>query len=141
LNSGEEIPGEFVVPRSNSAEIFESAKATFDDISSPVSLFIEAIERNAIGFVGDYGFCTTVADLRPEPIAVVTFVGNHGAHVGRERQNIRSCGNVGILSRCQMKNNRPTKRIAQRVDFCRAPTARTADRLIAFPPFPPEAQR
>ena len=41
----------------------------------------------------------------------------------------------------QMQDNRPAERIAQRMDFCRAASARAADGLIVLPPFPPEAHR
>jgi len=48
---------------------------------------------------------------------------------------------IGHLAAGQQKGDRTTVYVAQRVDFCRPPTARAADRLIVFPPFPPEAQR
>ena len=50
-------------------------------------------------------------------------------------------GNVGILPRGQVKDDRPAERIAQPMDLGRAPAARAADGLILLPPFPPEAQR
>ena len=141
MNSGEEVPGELIVSRGNSSEILEPAEAAFNDIAASVSLFVEAMNSDAIGFVRNDRLGAAVDDLRPQVVAVVTFVGKQSAHVGRKRQDIGSRGDVGILARRQMKNDRPAERVAQRVDFGRTPAARAADRLTAFPPFPPEAQR
>ena len=63
------------------------------------------------------------------------------AHGRRERQNIERRRDIGILAWGQMQDERPAERIAQRMDFCRAASARAADCLIVLPPFPPEAHR
>lgn len=141
VDCGEEVGGELVVARSNSSEILKAAEAPFDDVAPAVGPFVEAMDTNSIGFVGDYGFGAAFGDLHPQVVAIVAFVGKQSAHVRRERQNLGRSSNVGILARCQMKNDRPAKRIAQPMDFGRTPTTGAADRLIAFPPFPPEAQR
>lgn len=141
MNSGEEIAGEFVVSGSNAAEILEPAEAAFDDVAPFVGPFVETMDSDAIGFVGNDGLGAAFGDLRPQVVAIVALVGKQSTHVGRECQNIGRGGDVGILAGRQMKNDRPATRIAQRMDFRRAPAAGTADRLIAFPPFPPEAQR
>ena len=141
MKSGEEVPGEFVVAGGNSPEVLEPAKAAFDDIAPFIGLFVEAVESDAIGLVGNDGLGAALGNLRAQVIAIIALVCKQSVHVRRERQNIGSGSDVGILARCQMQNDRSAKRIAQRVDFGRAPAAGTADRLIAFPPFPPEAQR
>ena len=141
MNSGEEVPGELVVSRGNAAEVFEPAEAAFDDIAPSVSLLVEAMDSDSIGFVGNDRRGAAVDDLRPQVVAIVTFVGKQSTHIRRKCQDIGSCSDVGVLARRQMKNDWPAERIAQRVDFGRAPAARAADRLVAFPPFPPEAQR
>ena len=99
------------------------------------------MDSDAIGLVGNDGLGAAFDDLRAQVVAVVSFVCEQSAHVRRERQNIGSGGDIGVLSRCQMKNDRPAERVAQRMDFGCASAARATDRLIAFPPFPPEAQR
>jgi hypothetical protein len=63
------------------------------------------------------------------------------AHGRRERQNIGRRRDIGILAWGQMQDERPAERIAQRMGFCRAASARAADCLIVLPPFPPEAHR
>src|SRR5579863_952678 len=141
VNSGEEVSGEFVISGGDPTEILEPAEAAFDDIAPSISLLVETMDSDAIGFVGNDGLCATLDDLRSQVVAVVTFVGEQSAHVRRERQDIGSSSDIGILAGCQMKDDRPAERITQRMDFGRASAARATDRLVAFPPFPPEAQR
>lgn len=141
MNSSEEVPGELVVASGNSAEILEPAEAALDDVAPSVGPFVETMDPDAIGFVGNDGLGAAFGDLRAQVVAIVALVGKQSTHVGCECQNIGRGGDVGILAGRQMKNDRPATRIAQGVDFGRAPAAGTADRLMAFPPFPPEAQR
>lgn len=141
MNSGQEIPRQLVVTRGNAAKVFEATEAALDDVSSPVSSFIEAMKEDAIGLVGDHGLGATIDDLRTQRVAVVPFVRDQRAHRRRKRQNIGGSRDIGILARREMKSDWPAEGIAQRMDLGRAPAARAADRLIVLPPFPPEAQR
>ena len=141
MNSGQEIPGELVVSGGDAAEVLEPAKAALDDISALVGAFIEGMNDDAVGFVWDYGLGSATNDFTAKVVTVIPFVGENRAHRWCERQNIGGSSDVGILTLGQMQDDRPAERIAQRMDFCRAATARSADRLIMLPPFPPEAQR
>lgn len=141
MNSGEKVAGEFVVAGGNSPKVLEAAEAAFDYVAPAVSFFVEAMDTDSIGFVGDYGFGAALGDLRSQVVAVVALVGKQSAHVRCERQNVGGRSDISILAGRQMKNDRPAKRVAQRMDFGGASAAGTAYRLIAFPPFPPEAQR
>jgi hypothetical protein len=47
---------------------------------------------------------------------------------------------IGHVAAARQKRDRTTACVDLRVDFCRPPAARAADRLIVLP-FPPEAQR
>ena len=135
MNSGQEISGELVISGGDAAEVLEPAKAALDDISASVSAFVEAIDDDAIGFVGDDGLGAA------KVVAVIAFVGEERAHGRRERQNIWRRRDIGIVAWGQVQDDRPAERIAQRMDFCRAASARAADCLIVLPPFPPEAHR
>jgi hypothetical protein len=141
MNSGQEIPGELVVSGGDAAEVLESAEAAFDDISAFVGAFVEAMDDDTVRFIGDDGLCAATNDFAAKVVAVIPFVGEERAHGRRERQNIGRYRDIGILPWGQMQDNRPAERIAQRMDFCRAASARAADGLIVFPPFPPEAHR
>ncbi len=141
MNSGQEIPRQLVVTGGDPPEVLEAAEAALDDVSSLVGSFVEAMKEDAVGLVGNDGLGATIDDLRSERVAVIPFVRDQRAHGRRERQNLGRSRDVGILARGQMKSDRPAERIAQRMDLGRAATARSADRLIVLPPFPPEAQR
>ena len=141
MNSGQEIPGELVVSGCDAAEVLEPAKAALDDISAFIGAFVEAMDDDTVGFIGDDGLGAATNDFAAKIVAVISFVGEERAHGRRERQNIGRRRDIGILARGQMQDERPAERIAQRMDFCRAASARAADCLIVLPPFPPEAHR
>ncbi|MEY9194153.1 hypothetical protein ABH991_007582 [Bradyrhizobium ottawaense] len=141
MNSGQNITGELVISRGDAPEVLEPAKAAFDDISSFVGAFVEAMDDDTVRFIGDYGLGATTNDFAAKLVAIIPFVGEEHAHGWRERQDIGSRSDIGILAWSQMQDDRPAERIAQRMDFCRAASARAADCLIVLPPFPPEAHR
>ena len=141
MNSGQKITGELVISRGDAPEVLEPAKAAFDDISSFVGAFVEAMDDDTVRFIGDYGLGATTNDFAAKLVAIIPFVGEEHAHGWRERQDIGSRSDIGILAWSQMQDDRPAERIAQRMDFCRAASARAADCLVVLPPFPPEAHR
>ena len=141
MNSGQEIPSEFVISCGDAAEVLEPAKAAFDDISAFVGAFVEAMDDDTVGFIGNDGLSAVTGDFGAKVVTVVPFVCEKRAHGWRERQNIGRSSDVGILTWGQMQDDRPAKRIAQRMDFCRTASPRAADCLIVLPPFPPEAHR
>lgn len=141
MNGSQEIPGELVVSGGDTAEVLEPAKASFDDISAFVGAFVEAMDDDAVGFIGDDGLGAATDDFAAKAVAVIPFVGEERAHGRSERQNIRRRRDIGILAWGQMQDDRPAERITQRMDFCRAASARAADCLVVLPPFPPEAHR
>jgi hypothetical protein len=48
---------------------------------------------------------------------------------------------IGDLAAGQQEGDGAAEVVCQRMDFRRASSARAADRLIALPPLPPEAER
>jgi len=141
MNSGQEIPSELVISCGDATEVLEPAEAAFDDISAFVGTFVEAMDDDTVGFVGNDGLGAVTRDFGAKVVTVVPFVCEKRAHGWRERQNIGRSSDVGILTWGQMQNDRSAERIAQRMDFCRATSPRAADCLIVLPPFPPEAHR
>jgi hypothetical protein len=141
MNSSQEIPGELVVSGSDAAEVLEPAKAALDDISAFVGAFVEAMEDDTVGFIGDDRLSAATNDFAAKIIAVIPFVSEERAHGRSERQNVGRRRDIGILAWGQMQDDRPAERIAQRMDFCRTASPRAADCLIVLPPFPPEAHR
>ena len=141
MNSSQEIAGELVVSGGDAAEVLEPTKAALDDVSAFIGTLVEAMDDDAVGFVGDDGLGAATYDFAAKVVAVIPFVAEERAHGRRERQNIWRRRDVGILAWGQMQDDRPAERIAQRMDFCRAAASRAADCLIVLPPFPPEAHR
>jgi len=141
MNSSQEIAGELVVSGGDAAEVLEPTKAALDDVSALIGTLVEGMDDDAVGFVGDDGFGAATDDFATKVVAVIPFVAEERAHGRRERQNIWRRRDIGILAWCQMQDDRPAERIAQRMDFCRAAASRAADGLIVLPPFPPEAHR
>ena len=141
MNSGQEIPSELVISRGDAAEVLEPAKTALNDIPTFVGALVESMDDDTVRFIGDYGLGATTNDFAAKLVAVIPFVGEERAHGWRERQDIGCRRDIGILAWSQMQDDRPAERIAQRMDFCRAASARAADCLIVLPPFPPEAHR
>ena len=141
MNSSQEIPGELIVSGSDAPEVLDPAKAALDDISAFVGAFVEAMDDNTVGFIGDDRLSAATNDFAAKIVAVIPFVSEERAHGRSERQNVGRRRDIGILAWGQMQDDRPAERIAQRMDFCGAASARAADCLIVLPPFPPEAHR
>ena len=141
MNSSHEISSQLVVSGRYPPEVLEPAKTALDDISAFVGAFVEAMDDDAVGFVGDDGFGAATYDFAAKVVTVIPFVGEERTHGRRERQDIWRRRNIGVLAWGQVQDDRPAERIAQRMDFCRAASARAADCLIVLPPFPPEAHR
>ena len=141
MNSGQEIPGELVVSGGYAPEVLEPAEAALDDVSAFVGALVEAMDDDTVRFVGDDGLGAATSNFAAKVVAVIPFVGEERAHGRRERQNVGRRRDIGILAWGQMQDDRPAERIAQRMDFCRAASARAADGLAVLPPFPPEAHR
>ena len=141
MNSSQEISGELIISGGDAAEVLEPAKAALDDISAFIGAFVEAMDDDTVGFIGDDGLGAATNDFAAKIVAVISFVGEERAHRRRERQNIWRRRDIGIVAWGQVQDDRPAERIAQRMDFCRAASARAADCLIVLPPFPPEAHR
>ena len=141
MNGGQKIAREFVITRCNAAKVLEAAEAALDDVTPFVGAPVETMAHDAVGLVGNNRPRATRRDLGSERVAVVTFVGEERLHQRRLGQHVGRSGDVGILARCQMQDDRATLGIAQGVDFCRASATRSADGLRVLPPFPPEALR
>jgi len=141
MNSSQEIPGELIISGSDAPEVLEPAKAALDDISAFVGAFVEAMDDDPVGFIGDDRLSAATNDFAAKIVAVIPFVGEERTHGRRERQDIWRRRNIGVLAWGQVQDDRPAERIAQRMDFCRAASARAANCLIVLPPFPPEAHR
>lgn len=60
---------------------------------------------------------------------------------GHPCQKLRAGRAICNLAACKHEGDGPALGVRQRMDFCRAPAPRSADRLGALPPLPPLAER
>ena len=79
MNSSQEIPSELVISCGDAAEVLEPAKAAFDDISTFVGVFVEAMDDDTVGFVGDDGLGAATNDFAAKVVAVTHTLCQRGA--------------------------------------------------------------
>ena len=116
-------------------EVLEPAEAALDDVSAFVGTFVEAMYDDTVGFIGDYGLGAATNDFSAKAVAIIALVGDERAHGWGERRNIGVRRRYRHLGLGSIKDDWLVERIAQRMDFCRATTGRSADRLIMLPLF------
>lgn len=111
MNRGQEIPSELIVSGSDAPEVLEPAEVALDDVSAVVGVFVEAMDDDTVGFIGDDGLGAATNDFGAKA------VGHHSlcqrgarAWAGRAPER-RSQQRYGILAWGQMKDDRPAERI------------------------------
>jgi hypothetical protein len=112
MNSSQDIPGELIRSGSDAPEVLEPAKAALDDISAFVGAFVEAMDDDTVGFIGDDRLSAATNDFAAKIVAVIPFVSEERAHGRSERQNVGRRRDIGILAWGQMQDDRPAERIA-----------------------------
>jgi hypothetical protein len=112
VNGGQEISSKFVVASCNTPEILEPAETALDNVAPFVGAFAEAVEGHPIRFVWNDRLCAVIDDFGAKAVAIVAFVPNEGRHGRREFQKGRSCGNICVLARSEMKCARSAIRVA-----------------------------
>ncbi len=103
MNSSQDIPGELIISGSDAPEVLEPAKAALDDISAFVGAFVEAMDDDTVGFIGDDRLSAATNDFAAKIVAVIPFVSEERAHGRSERQNVGRRRDIGILAwgRCR----------------------------------------
>ena len=133
--------GQAIVSGSDAAEVLEAAEHALDGVAVAVEMGREAALPAPVGLGRDVGRSADGFDLAAYRVAAIALVGVQ--YFGRGEVIEQGVGGnaVGHLATGQQERDRAAEAVGQRVDFGGASAARAADRLIAFPPFPPEAQR
>src|SRR5688572_29660346 len=94
------------------------------------------------GWVGrDHGLYAVLCQPTAEAVGIISSIGQEPSRRRNGRQQIACGGQVVAIARRDQESNRATSILGQRVDFCGAPAARAADRLLEVPPFAPAAER
>jgi len=133
--------GEAIVPSCDPAKVLEASEHALDRVAIAVEVGREAVLPAPVDLGRDVGCGALALDLAADGIAVITLVAMKDFGGGDVVEQDIGSDAVGHLAAGQQERDRTTEAIGQRVDFSRSPAARAADRLVEFPPFPPEAQR
>ena len=86
MNSGQEVASQLIVSGGYAPEVLEPAEAAFDDVSAFVGTFVEAMDDDTIGFIGDYGLGASTNDFGVKAVAIIALVGDERAHGWGERE-------------------------------------------------------
>ena len=132
---------ETVVACSDPAEILEAAEHAFDGVAVTVEIGREAALPATIGLRRDVGSSALALDLAAYRVAVIALVAVQDFGGGEVVEQGIGGNAVGDLAAGQQEGDRAAQTVGQRMDFGGPAAARTADCLVPFPPFPPEAQR
>ena len=139
--AGEEVSGELVVAGRDAAEVLDPAEGALDDVARPVGERIEGMPVHPGDLVRDDGRGAARSQEAAQMIDVIGLVADEAAARRRRGDERRRALDVGDLAAGQEEGVRPAFAVDEGVDLGRAPAARAADRLLALPPFAPEAER
>ncbi|TXT42380.1 MAG: hypothetical protein FD139_3656 [Methylocystaceae bacterium] len=114
---------------------------TLDGVAIAIEEGREAVFPASIGLWRNVRHRASIFHLPAESVAVVTLVAMQNVARRKPRQKFRARGAIGYLAAGEHEGERATLGIGQRMDFGRAPAARTTDGLIFLPPLPPLAER
>ncbi len=132
---------ETVVACSDPAEVLEAAEHAFDGVAVTVEIGREAALPATVGFGRDVGGSALALNLAAYRVAVIALVAVQDFGGGEAVEQGIGGNAVGDLAAGQREGDRAAQTVGQRMDFGGPAAARTADCLVPFPPFPPEAQR
>lgn len=139
--AGHEVAGELVVAGRDATEVLHAAEGALDDVAGLAGDRIEGMPVHPGDLVGDDGR----GAARPEEAAqVIDVIGLVADQAGARRcrgEERRRALDVGDLATGQENGVRSPLAVDERVDLGRASAPAFADRLLALPPFAPEAER
>ncbi len=139
--AGEEVAGELVVAGRDAAEVFDPAEGALDDVAGLVGDRIEGMAVHPGDLVGDDGRGAARSQEAAQMVGVIGLVADQAAARRRRGDQRRRACDVGDLAPGQENGVRPALAVDKRVDLGRAPAAAATNRLVALPPFAPEAER
>ena len=130
MNSGEEIPGKFIVARGDSAEVFELVEEALDEIAFAVERVVACPLHFAVGLWGNHRADVAALESVDQGIGVVGLIGEQGAWIGAVDQRLRAA-QIVRLPRRKHQFDRIAQGIDQGMDFGGQSAAGSPDRLLA----------
>jgi hypothetical protein len=130
VDSGEEIPGEFVIAGGDGAKVLELVEEALDEVTFAIEYEVAVPRSLAIG-----GWRNHRTDLPPverldQPVGIVSLVPNQSLRIDVFDQRLCASQIVGLPGR-EPQHDGVAKSIDQRVDFGGQSAAGSADRLLA----------
>ena len=132
---------ESVVSDGNPAEVLDPSEHAFDGLAVAIEGGREAAFPTPVGVGRNVRGSALALDLATDGIAVVALVAIEDIGRGHLVEQRVDGDAIRHLAPGQEERDRTAEMVGECVDFRGAPTARTTDRLIDLPPFPPEALR
>jgi hypothetical protein len=132
---------QLVVACCNASPVFETAEHPFDEVALPVGSLVERVRTFPRRVVWDDGSGSALGKERSQAIGIVCGVGHAKTRWGQGGQQRQSAANITQLTGRYFESDGASFSVDDGVDFCRAAPARTPDRLLRRPPFPPAAER
>ena len=124
-------PVKLIVSCGDSSEVFDTTKEALDQVAPLVEMSVKIALLGSVGARGNDRLCTAGRDGVDQGVAVVRFVGSNRVSGNAFKQRLGFVY-VGHLSGCQTPAGEVAERFDQRMDFRSQPSARAADRLLAF---------
>jgi len=106
-----------VVAGVDAAPVFEPAEHAFDEVAAFVLVGIEGDGLRSVGPAGNAGFDAPVGQELPEPIAVISLVGDANIGIGKGGQYGRGATIIADLSLGEQQDERLAVAIANRVQL------------------------
>jgi hypothetical protein len=129
VNSGEEIPGEFVVTCGNSPKVLEFIEEALDEIAFAVESVVASPLGLSVGLGRDDGNDFALGQGVDERIGIERLVADQGIWIGGFNQRFRASQIVGLTWR-EHQFDGISQSIDKRVDFGGQSAAGSADRLF-----------
>ena len=139
--AGKEVAGELVVAGGDATEVLHAAEGALDDVAGLVGGRIEGMPVHPGDLVGDDGRGAARSQEAAQMVDIIGLVADQAAAWRRRSDERCRPFDVGDLAAGQEDGVRPTLAVDERVDLGRAPAPAAADRLLALPPFAPDAER
>ena len=132
---------ELVISCCDASEVFQPAKASFDNIAPLVDNFVTADFLLAVALARNDRLDAALPHESTDSVRVIALVGDELFDAGDQTDAFLGHHTIGSVAWREDKGPRPTPFVGHRVDFAVAPALRKPDRLKISPPFPPLAQR
>lgn len=141
MDGCKEVSRQLIVAGGNAPEVFEPAKSILDAVPLLIGFLIEAERLFAIGLVGDDRRCAAIFQALTQFSAIVGLITEKFLRSFTCTDQALRNGAIVRLAPRQKDGKKTAFSICNCVDFRIAPAARTSNRLVLFPLFPPDAER